>query len=47
MPLVIDLKDRAAFDTQLHSRTHSGIAEKAGEAFDMQSADIAQIEYNP
>ena len=45
--MVIDLKDRAAFDTLLHSRTHSGIAEKAGEAFDMQSADIAQIEYNP
>ena len=45
--MVIDLKDRAAFDTPLHSRTHSGIAEKAGEAFDMQSADIAQIEYNP
>ena len=40
--MVIDL---AAFDTLLHSRTHIGIAEKAGEAFDMQSADIAQIEY--
>ena len=43
--MVVDLKDREAFDALLHSRTHADIAEKAGEAFDMQSADIAQIEY--
>lgn len=29
----------------LHSRTHTDIAERAGKAFDMQSADIARIEY--
>ncbi len=43
--MVIDLKDKAAFDVLIRSRTHTDIAEKAGEAFDMQSADIAQIEY--
>ena len=43
--MVIDLKDKAAFDVLLQSQTHTDIAEKAGEAFDMQSADIAQIEY--
>lgn len=43
--MIIDFKDKAAFDTLLHSRTHIDIAEKAEEAFDMQSADIAQIEY--
>lgn len=43
--MVIDLKDKAAFDVLLQSQTHTDIAEKAGETFDMQSADIAQIEY--
>lgn len=43
--MIIDLKDKSAFDTLLHSRMHIDIAEKAEEAFDMQSADIAQIEY--
>ena len=43
--MVIDLKDKAAFDVLIQSRTHTDIAEKAEEAFDMQSADIAQIEY--
>ena len=43
--MVIDLKDKAAFDVLIRSRTHTDIAEKAEEAFDMQSADIAQIEY--
>ena len=43
--MVIDLKDKAAFDVLIRSRTHADIAEKAEEAFDMQSADIAQIEY--
>lgn len=45
--MVVDLKDKAAFDVLLQSRTHIDIAEKAEEAFDMQSADIAQIEYEP
>lgn len=43
--MIIDLKDKSAFGTLLHSRMHIDIAEKAEEAFDMQSADIAQIEY--
>ena len=43
--MVVDLKDKAAFDVLIRSRTHTDIAEKAEEAFDMQSADIAQIEY--
>lgn len=43
--MVIDLKDKAAFDVLIRSRTHTDIAEKAEEAFDMQSTDIAQIEY--
>lgn len=43
--MVIDLKDKATFDVLIRSRTHTDIAEKAEEAFDMQSADIAQIEY--
>lgn len=43
--MVIDLKDKAALDVLIRSRTHTDIAEKAEEAFDMQSADIAQIEY--
>lgn len=43
--MVVDLKDKAAFDVLIRSRTHIDIAEKVEEAFDMQSADIAQIEY--
>ena len=43
--MVVDLKDKAAFDVLIRSRTHIDITEKAEEAFDMQSADIAQIEY--
>lgn len=43
--MIIDLRDKAAFDILIHSKTHIDIAEKAEEAFDMQSADIAQIEY--
>lgn len=43
--MVVDLKDKGAFDILMQSQTHTNIAEKAEEAFDMQSADIAQIEY--
>lgn len=43
--MVVDLKDKTAFDVLIRNRTHIDIAEKAEEAFDMQSADIAQIEY--
>ncbi len=45
--MVVDLKDKAAFDVLIRSRTHIGMAEKAEEAFDMQSADIAQKNINP
>ena len=43
--MVVDLKDKAAFDVLITSRTHNDIAGNAEGAFDMQSADIAQIEY--
>ena len=43
--MVVDLKDKAAFDVLIRSRAHIDITEKAEEAVDMQSADIAQIEY--
>ena len=43
--MIVDLKDKVAFDVLIHSQTHIAIAEKAKEIFDTQSADIAQIEY--
>lgn len=43
--MIIDLKDKTAFDVLIHSQTHLDVAGKAEEAFDVQSADVAQIEY--
>lgn len=43
--MVVDLKDKVAFDILMQSHTHIDIAKKAEEAFDVQSADVAQIEY--
>lgn len=41
----VDPKDKAAFDVWIQNRTPIDMAEKAKEAFDMQSADRVQIEY--
>lgn len=43
--MVIDLKDKAGFDTRSTAGRTSALRKKAGEAFDMQSADMPKYEY--
>lgn len=43
--MVIDFTDKRDFSAIMKSQTHLTLAAKAGEVFDMQSVDVAQIEY--
>ena len=43
--MVIDLKDRNAFDTLMASPAHIEVGNKAAEAFETDNFVISQIEY--
>lgn len=44
--MVVDFKDKNAFDEFINHPVHVDISERAAEAFDVQSIDVAQIEYD-